>query len=128
MKRCAITLVLCQILMMGLPLGLAACGATHGTGPNDVHMDGDSFVQKSVTIKRGESITLIADTFVPHIIVNGSEAHPQQEPGAPEVKNLRIDGNSLATIGPFDETGTFVFHCTLHAGMELTVSVREPSA
>jgi len=68
------------------------------------------FVQSSITIKKGESVTLVADTITPHLIANGtweqSKAHPGAEPGAPQVKDLQVTGNSSQTIGPFTTAGT----------------------
>lgn len=106
---------------------LAACGPTNG--PNPVHMNGNNFVQSSITIKKGESITLMDDNlFSGHTIANGTwqngTAKPAREEGVPEVKNLQIGGNSSGTIGPFTTAGIFQFYCTVHPGMNLTVIVQ----
>lgn len=105
-----------------------ACGSAPG-GPNPVHMNATNFTQNSITIKKGESITLMNDNpFVGHTIANGSwensTAKPSTETGAPEVKDVQIGGGSSATIGPFTTTGTFKLYCTVHAGMNLTVNVQ----
>ena len=107
---------------------LVACGSD-SNGPNPVHMDAGNFVQNSITIKKGESITLINDNlFVAHTIANGtwenSTAHTAREASAPEINDVKIDGNSSATIGPFTTAGTFKLYCTVHAGMNLTVIVQ----
>jgi plastocyanin len=105
-------------------LVLLACGSTSGSRgqTNEVHM---SLLQTSITIKKGESVTLINDHFTPHIIANGmweaGTAKPTEEPGAPEVKDLRIESRSSGIIGPFTTAGTFHFYCTLHAGMNLII-------
>jgi plastocyanin len=116
---------------------LVACGGaraesnnstvdTGGPG-NEVHMNDTKFVQDSITIRKGERITLIADTFMPHIISNGTWQNgapkPAREPGAPAVDQVKIDGNDAGTIGPFDTAGTFQLYCTIHPGMNLTVVV-----
>ena len=106
---------------------LAGCGST--SGPNPVHMNGNTFVQTSLTIKKGESITLINDSlFSSHTIANGTwennTAKPAREAGAPAANNVQIGGNSSATIGPFTTAGTFQFFCTVHPGMNLTVIVQ----
>jgi len=44
---------------------------TSGRG-TEVHMKGAHFVQTSVTIQKGESITLVADDSMPNIIANGT--------------------------------------------------------
>ena len=90
---------------------LAACGSAP-SGPNPVHMSATSFAQSSITIKKGESVTLMNDSpFVGHTIANGTwennTAKPATEAGAPEVKDVQIGGSSSATIGPFTTAGTF---------------------
>ena len=109
---------------------LVACGsASASAGPNPVHMSGTNFVQHSITIKKGERITLINDDlFGSHTIANGTwengTAKSQDEPGAPQVKDLQISGSGQATLGPFTTAGTFHFYCTIHSGMNLTVVVQ----
>ncbi len=107
---------------------LTACGGAP-SGPNPVHMSATSFTPGSITIKKGESITLMNDSpFVGHTIANGTwengSAQPAREAGAPEVKDVQIGGNSSATIGPFTTAGTFKLYCTVHSGMNLTVIVQ----
>lgn len=110
---------------------LVACGggSDPSAGPNPVHMNAANFTQNSITIKKGESITLINDNlFVTHIIANGTwengTAKPAREAGTPEIKDVNISGNSSAAIGPFTTAGTFKLYCTVHAGMNLTVIVQ----
>jgi len=121
------------ILALGsvISLLLVACGtagSATSTAGNTVHMNDAQFDQTSVTIKKGESLTLIDDTLTPHIIANGTwkngTAHPASEPGAPQVKDVQINGNSSQTIGPFTTAGTFKLYCTIHSGMNLTVVVQ----
>jgi len=109
---------------------LAACSTVAPSDiatSNTVHMNGSNFVQSSITIKKGESVTLVADTLTPHIIANGTweNGSPKraQEPGAPEITNVQVNGNSSQNIGPFTTAGTFKLYCTIHAGMNLTVQV-----
>ena len=40
----------------------------------------------------------------------------EREPGAPQVKDVQINGSSSQTIGPFTAAGTFKFYCTIHPG------------
>ncbi|GCE49695.1 plastocyanin [Thermosporothrix hazakensis] len=116
---------------------LVACGSTSTTtstekqqsaSDNEVHMTTNDFVQKSITIHKGESITLIADNAVPHYISNGTwnngSAKPKAEAGAPTANNITINGNSTGKLGPFNTSGTFQFYCTIHPGMNLTVIVQ----
>jgi len=118
-------------LASGIVMLLAACStATPASGVttnNTVHMNASNFVESSITIKKGESVTLVADTSTPHIIANGAweNGSPKRakEPGAPEVTNVQVNGNSSQSIGPFTTAGTFKLYCTIHAGMNLTVQV-----
>ena len=127
-KKLFAILGLCSVVLTVL---LVACSATI-TAPsgasNQVHMNATNFVQSSITIKKGESITLINDAPDSHIIANGTwengTAKPQNEPGAPQVEDLQISGSGQATLGPFTTAGTFHFYCTVHPGMSLTVVVQ----
>jgi plastocyanin len=127
------------LLMAVIAAGLVGCSATSGSGatasnqssasgPKTVHMDNTRFLSDSITISAGESVTLVADTAMPHIIANGTwsqgnSAQPTREPGAPEVRDVTIQGGQSGTIGPFTEPGTFQLYCTIHPGMNLTVTV-----
>ena len=124
-KLCILLGVASGIIML-----LAACSTVAPSDiatSNTVHMNGSNFVQPSITIKKGESVTLVADTLTPHIIANGTweNGSPKraQEPGAPEITNVQVNGNSSQNIGPFTTAGTFKLYCTIHAGMNLTVQV-----
>ena len=127
-KKLFAILCLCSV---ALTVILAACSATSAatnSAPNQVHMNATNFAQSSITIKKGESITLIDDAPVSHTIANGTwengTAKPQDEPDAPQVKDLQINGSGQATLGPFTTAGTFHFYCTVHPGMSLTVVVQ----
>jgi plastocyanin len=108
--------------------GGAANGGSVATSGNQAHMNDAQFVQSSITIKKGESVTLVSDTFTPHIIANGmwddGQARPEVEAGAPAVKGVQVNGNSSSTVGPFTTAGTFHLYCTIHPGMNLTVVVK----
>lgn len=123
----ALTLVACGNSGPGNAAGPGNSSLDGGSG-NTVHMNNMQFLQSSITIQKGESITLVADTAVPHIIANGTwqngEAKPAKEPGAPEINGVQINGNSSSTLGPFNTAGTFQLYCTIHPGMNLTVIVQ----
>ena len=72
-------------------------------------------------------LTVVDDGSFFHILANGSwvngTAQTAKEPGAPEVTNVQVNGNSSQSIGPFTTAGTFKLYCTIHAGMNLTVQV-----
>lgn len=136
LRKWLLVLLTCSLITVAVVAcsGKRDGGNNTGSGPatgneaNTVHMDNSNFVQSSITIKKGESLTLVSDTAVPHIIANGTweNGTPKQtrEPGAPDVKNVQINGNGSGTIGPFTTAGTFKLYCTIHPGMSLTVTVQ----
>lgn len=103
-------------------------GGNTATGPNPVHMGETDFKVSSVTIKKGEKVTLINDDAPIHIIANGtwdgSTPKPAVEAGAPTISNLQVDGYGNNAIGPFNTAGTFQIYCTVHTKMNLTVIVK----
>jgi len=51
-------------------------------------------------------------------------AHPLQETGAPTVSNLMFStAGQSRVIGPFNTAGTFHLYCSIHTGMNLTITV-----
>lgn len=115
-----------------MALFLAACSGPYGSAaasdPNAVHMSDNNFVQKTITIKKGDRITLINDSATAHIITNGEydsngTAKPITEPGAPIVE-ASFNGNDKQQVGPFNTAGTFHLYCTIHEGMTLTIIVQ----
>ena len=126
------------MLLLLLPVLLACGGNSNGNGgaaetttraaaPNMVLMNATEFVPDSVTIAVDSPLTLKAEGFVPHFIANGTwqngNAVAAAEPGAPVVDALHIDGGQEDSIGPFTDAGTYQFYCTIHPGMNLTVTV-----
>jgi plastocyanin len=121
------------LLLMSLVFA-SACGGTSASGGAGggtvvvVHMNAANFVQASVTLQKGDTLKLVNDASVTHIIQNGawqgSTPKTMQESGAPTVNNLTIAGSQSATIGPFTVAGTFHYYCTVHQGMNLTVNVQ----
>jgi plastocyanin len=131
MKKSFVWLALLSLLAVLL----SACSTIDaGSSPNasasapTVHLSENSFVPDTITIKKGQTLTLVDDTSVVHIIQNGSwdsngNQRPVTEAGAPQV-DQQFNGNDTHTIGPFNTAGTFHFYCTVHTGMNLTVTVK----
>ncbi|HLG62147.1 MAG TPA: plastocyanin/azurin family copper-binding protein [Ktedonosporobacter sp.] len=96
------------------------------SGPQ-VKMGASNFIDTTITIKKGESITLVDTATAPHIITNGTwdgtTQKPAKEAGAPTV-NLNFSGGDSKSAGPFTTAGTFKLYCTIHQGMNLTVTVQ----
>jgi plastocyanin len=95
-------------------------------GP-EVKMGPSNFVQSAVTIKKGQTLTLVNVSSSEHIIDNGfwkgATQVPEAEAGAPKVA-LTIQGSATSTTPPFNTAGTFKLYCTIHGGMNLTVTVQ----
>jgi plastocyanin len=126
MKKLCSLLALCSVATL-LMVACGSSGSDSNASANQVHMSNTNFVQSSITIKKGESVTLVADTLMAHPITNGTwengEPQPSKEPGAPVI-NVLVRGNSSETIGPFTNVGSFKLDCTAHPGMNLTVVVQ----
>jgi plastocyanin len=95
---------------------------------NQVHLEDTDFAQHTVTIKKGELLVLINNSFALHVIANGSwdtagDMMPNVEVGAPKV-NVVVTGGSRQSIGPFTTAGTFHLYCSIHPHMNLTVIVQ----
>jgi plastocyanin len=119
------------LIVIGLvSIIISACsfGGKTATGPNPVHMGETTFQVSSITIKKGEKITLISDDASVHVMANGTwdnmTPKPKVEAGAPTINNLQVNGYGSGSIGPFNTTGTFQIYCTVHARMNLTVIVK----
>lgn len=135
------------VLLALISLLVAACGSstsntpsatttpTSGTTPtltsgnNTVGLAAMTFAPNSITIKKGDSIALKNQTATVHIISNGSwngnAPTPKTEPGAPVVSNMTFNTNGQSQmLGPFDTAGTFHYYCSVHPGMNLTVTVQ----
>jgi plastocyanin len=125
-------------LMIGMALGAtyiggisqpssASSGLTTTNGVLTLHVQATGFLQQSVTLSKGSRLLLVSDTSEKHELFNGTWQNGQpvvaQEPGAPLVSDVILQGNSV-TIGPFITAGTYHIFCTLHKGMELTIIVQ----
>ena len=125
MKKFIVVLVLLSLVTVLI----GACGGSSGSGSGmTVHLGNTNFLQSSVTISKGDSLTLVDDVAVVHIIQNGSwdsngTPKPATEAGAPTV-NVQFQGSDTHMVGPFDTAGTFHLFCSIHVGMNLTVIVQ----
>jgi plastocyanin len=110
--------------------GSCPSGRCSASGPSTtVHLGPTNFAQSSVTIAKGDFLTLVSDTAAVHHISNGSwvngVAHPALEPGMPDVSYLQFDSVDQGwLVGPFNTAGTFHLYCTIHTGMNLTIIVQ----
>ncbi len=96
-------------------------------GVATVHMNASNFLAPTVTMPKGDKLTLVDDSTEVHDLFNGTWQNDApnvvQEPGAPKVNNVKLS-NSSVTVGPFAIAGTYHIFCTIHQGMELTIIVQ----
>lgn len=107
-------------------------GSQGGSGSNggivEVHTNSGNFAQPSVMLHKGETIKLVNDASVVHVISlgtwNNGVAQPEKEPGAPNVHNQQLPANGSITIGPWKTSGIYHIYCTVHVNMKMTVNVK----
>ena len=110
--------------------GAPAPTATPGSGQAaaTIGMGLQSFQNGNVTIKAGQAVTFNdpADTGNVHMLVTGSNGRFSAEAGAPQ----EFAASTGVTFSPgdtknivFPTAGTYKITCTLHPGMEATVTV-----
>ena len=119
-------LIVLSLIVTIVPQTSAA--STTANGQTVVHMTAGNFAQNAVLVPKGESLQIVNDSSVEHILQNGSwdtngTAHPGIESGAPTLHNVDIT-NGSAEIGPFTTAGVYHIYCTVHPGMNLTIVVQ----
>lgn len=131
-KHVGVGLAPTLLLLAMFTIMITACtsGTTAGSSnsPNTVQMDSTTFAPSSITIKKGESLTLANTSSAVHTIENGTwdgdgTARANREDGALKV-DVTMKGGETQTFGPFNTAGTFQLYCTLHSDMNLTVTVK----
>jgi plastocyanin len=128
----AVTGVVCLTLGALLVGGTAhysagSAGATQA-GTEVVHLTADTFAPDIIALHKGDTLTVIDDVSVPHVLANGTwsasgQAQPGAESGAPTINNVQINNNTVV-LGPFTSPGTYHILCLVHPGMNLTVIVQ----
>jgi len=119
-------MIIVSLIVTIVPQTSAA--TTSSNGQPVVHMTAGTFAQNVVLVPKGESLQIVNDSSVEHILQNGSwdtsgTAHPGVESGAPMLRNVDITSGSKE-IGPFTIAGVYHIYCTVHPGMNLTVVVQ----
>jgi plastocyanin len=117
------------MLLLGAIAQPTTAGATTTkAGTETVHLTGSTFAPNIVALHKGDTLTIVDDVPVPHILTNGTwsadnKPVPGAEPGAPILNNVNINNNTV-TVGPFTTSGTYHIYCTVHPGMSLTILVQ----
>lgn len=109
------------------PAYTSTSGLNIANGVATLRVEANGFLQTTITIPKGDKLSLVSDSTEKHELYNGiwqnGQPDIQQEAGAPLVNDLIMKGNNVM-IGPFNTAGTFHIFCTLHKGMELTIIVQ----
>jgi plastocyanin len=120
-------------LITAVPLFLvlalvAGCGGSGGSpSANEVRMNAADFEQSTITVKAGTALHLADEqSGTTHLLCLGKDG--QCDPNAQGPQQLSstnplevVPGQSVDIT--FDTPGTYAITCTIHPGMELTVTV-----
>jgi plastocyanin len=108
----------------------AACSIKEAATSSGINarMGSSNFIDTKVSLKKGQSVTLVDVVSSLHTITNGSwdgsQAKPAVEPGAPQVHFSISSAGASQNVGPFTTAGTFHLYCTIHPGMNLEIDVQ----
>jgi len=116
-------------VMVVVLLALGACGGGGAdNAPNTVSMDLAEFHQNGLTVKAGETVHFANPANGdPHALCIGKDNQCAPQPGAPDKLNTTTPvttnpGDTLDVV--FPTAGTYLVICTLHPGMQVTITVR----
>lgn len=125
-------------LAMGSLLVASACGSS-GSKPSagaapaakagaTVNMTFTVFDKKSYDIKAGQALTFVNANPIEHVIVEGTYKVDADGLRTTETDdkafNLAIPAKKGYSVSQtFAKAGTFTFYCTIHKGMNATVTV-----
>lgn len=116
------------IITLGLLAALVSACDSGSSNTVTIYTNSTNFAQPAIVLKKGQSLQITNKASDVHILSLGrwenGTAHPMQEPGAPQVSDLQINGNSSQQIGPWTTPGTYYLYCTVHQNMNLKVVVR----
>ena len=132
---------LSQILLLLVLAALSACTSapsvaptatlrpqlTPGTEPHEIDLTATDFVQDSVRIKAGQSVSFV-DLLDggPHLLCIGTDGHCQFHAKAPIVflqnGGLSIDAGQVRQV-EFPDKGTYHITCAIHSTMNTTITV-----
>ena len=126
-----------QLSLVGVLFALGACGGGSGeptAAPSQenptVTVEGVAFTPGELTVEVGDTVEWVNKDEVDHTVTSG-DAGEQGVPGVDKGTPPKPDGlfdDKLARAGStssftFDERGTFVYFCRVHASMTGVITV-----
>ena len=93
-----------------------------------VHLTFTLIKPTSVTLKAGQALTFVNDNPIGHVMVEGSwKADPSTGLRTDEhddgTYSLKLDKSGQTASHTYDKAGRYQFFCTIHKGMNGTVTV-----
>jgi|SRR5579859_947055 len=97
-------------------------------GSTTVALEVGSFSQSSISLTKGQSLTIVDSGAYHHNLSMGQWVNGvpdiQSQPGAPTLVNKDLNASGATFIlGPFTTAGTFYLLCSLHHNMQLKIIV-----
>jgi plastocyanin len=124
-QRTIIMIVCCSVVLF------AACGnVVTSNDPNTVVANNNSFSKGNITIQQGQTFKF-QDAASTHILVIGQNGNPDSEAGAADFGGTgghHIEKGDMWITPPWNTPGTYHVTCTIHPGMNLTVTVTAPNS
>jgi plastocyanin len=125
----AVALLLALVLVAcGKPAG--SQGTTTPTGCNGkVEMATATFVQSSCTVKAGDPVQFVDPTGTGNLHILCLGDHQQCKANADGPAELNVSGGVQFNAGDtksftFAKAGTYIVTCTIHPGMDITITVQ----
>ena len=115
-------------------LGLTACSSSDGEADTAAPVEGTSvrttlldFDPKEVTVAKGDTVTWVAGDDISHVLVQGSYEVGSDGLRTKETDDkafeLKLAGKGQQVKHTYSTAGTFTYYCTIHRGMNGTVTV-----
>jgi plastocyanin len=105
---------------------LPAAGADPVKAPSGtVGMDHEVFTSDMVTIRRGETLTLVNDSRWAHIIGPGRDGSLAEADRNPMRERVLTETDDRYTTQPWTVPGTYYLTCSMHPDMTVKVVVTD---